>query len=42
VNEILAMAKDVENRIIDRRVVTNDIVEHKDIDPGFINVTNYG
>jgi hypothetical protein len=30
VNEILAIAKDIENKIIDRRVVTNDIVEYKE------------
>jgi hypothetical protein len=30
VNEILAMAKDVENRITDRRIATNDTIEYKE------------
>jgi hypothetical protein len=30
VNELLAQAKDVENRIIDRRLATNDIIEFRE------------
>jgi hypothetical protein len=30
VNELLAQAKDVENRIIDRRIATNDIIEFRE------------
>jgi hypothetical protein len=30
VNDILAIAKDVENRITDRRIATNDIIEYKE------------
>jgi hypothetical protein len=30
VNNILAMAKDIENRITDRRIATNDIIEYKE------------
>jgi hypothetical protein len=30
VNEILAMAKDVENRITDRRIATNDTIKYKE------------
>jgi hypothetical protein len=30
VNDILAFAKDVENRITDKRIASNDIIEYRE------------